>query len=505
MRRSGPASRSSRWGALAVVAGFVLSRLAAASAGVRFDAGPLRSGFQILELSELRDDLVGSLANLHSQPPLFNLFVGLVLRAPQAWEEPVLRVVYLAIGLALALTVYAVLARLGVRPVPAAALALLVALSPASILFENWAHYDYPVTLLLCLSVLALQRYEDGHRLRRAVVFLGLLGALVLTRSTFQLLWYLAWVGVLLVHRRHADWKRVGAVALVPLVAIVAVYANVLRVAGTFTSSTSLGVSLAKITTFQLPEDERRAMVASDELSPLALVPPFTPVPGYAELLPAPPVTGVPVLDDEVKTFDDGTTWINFNNLLYADVSDAYLADGLRTVRARPGAYVRGIALAVETFFRPPSDFFALSGNRAELAGFNTLYNRVVQGVVTSAEPEPGFPDVARQYRRGPARTAWVWVGLYAFAIIGGAAELWFGRRRGPSGPPLLLLAFLWSNVVYLVAVSNLVEVGENDRFRLYSDPLVVLLLGALAVAWRQRHRIGSGDTGTGEAGAVVG
>ncbi|HSH23183.1 MAG TPA: hypothetical protein VK975_03890, partial [Acidimicrobiales bacterium] len=90
-------------------------------------------------------------------------------------------------------------------------------------------------------------------------------------------------------------------------------------------------MTLAKITTFQLPESERSALVARGELSPLALVPPFTPVPGYAGLVPAPPPTGEPVLDDEVKTFDDGTMWINFNNLSYVEVSDAYLADAVRT------------------------------------------------------------------------------------------------------------------------------------------------------------------------------
>lgn len=472
-----------------MVVAFLASRLAAAAAGVRFDAGPLRAGFQVLELSELRNDLAGSLAHLHSQPPLFNLFIGLVLRAPQAWEEPILRVIYLAIGLALALTIYTILIRLGVRSAVAVALTLVVVVSPASILFENWSHYDYLVTFVLCLSALALQRYEHGHRRRHVVLFLGLLGVLVLTRSTFQLLWYLAWVGVLFVHRRKADWQPVAIAAAVPLVAIVAVYANTLRVAGTFTSSTSLGVSLAKITTFQLPESERLEMVASGELSPLAMIPPFTPVSGYSEVLPPAPVTGVPVLDDEMKTFVDGVSWINFNHLLYAEVSDAYLGDALRTLRTRPDAYLQGVGTAVEIFFRPPSDFFALSRNRTELAGYNPLYNRLVQGVVASGEPEPGFPDVGRQYRRGAPRTAWVWVALYAFAFVGGAAELWFGRRRRRSGPPLLLLVFLWSSVVYLVAVGNLVEVGENDRFRLYSDPLVILLAAALAVAWVRRRR----------------
>lgn len=338
-----------------LVAVFALSRVAAAAAGVRFDAGPLRAGFQVLEISQLRDDLVGSLANLHLNRRCSTCSSAWCCARPEALEEPVLRIVYLAMGVALSLAMYTVLVRLGVRSAVAAVLALVVALSPASVLFENWAHYDYPVTLLVCLSVLALQRYEHRHRQRDLVMFLGLLGVLVLTRSTFQLVWYLGWVAVLVIHRRRADWKRVAAVAAVPLMAIVAVYANIWRIAGTFTSSTSLGVSLAKITTFQLPESERSALVARGELSPLALVPPFTPVPGYASLVPAPPPAGEPVLDDEVKTFDDGTTWINFNNLAYVEVSDAYLADAVRTVRLRPGAYFQGVATAMETFSGRPA------------------------------------------------------------------------------------------------------------------------------------------------------
>lgn len=463
--------------------------MAVAAAGVRFDPSPLATGFQVLELSELRDDLLGSLTHLHSQPPLFNLFIGLLLRLPQTWEEPVLRLVYLGVGLVLALTIFTVLDRFGLRRSVAVVLSLIVTVSPAHILFENWTHYDYLVVLLLCLPVLALQRYEDGHRLLHVALFLGLMGVLVLTRSTFQLLWFVAWAAVLLVHRRRAEWRKLAVVAAVPLIAIVAVYANTLRVAGTFTSSTSLGVSLAKITTFQLPEAERRAMVDRGALSPLALIPPFTPVSGYANVLPAPPVTGVPVLDDEVKTFPDGVTLINFNNLLYAEVSEAYLDDAVRTLRTRPSAYVRGVATATEQFFRPPSDFFTLRDNRMQIGEFNRLYNRVVYGVVAGGDPVSVFPDVARQYRQGPARTAWFSVLLYAVALVGGAAELWFGRRRRGSGPGSLLLGFLWSTIAYVMAVSNLLEVGENDRFRLYTDPLVVMLVAALAVTWTGRCR----------------
>ncbi|MBW3575445.1 MAG: hypothetical protein KY450_11350 [Actinobacteria bacterium] len=508
LRQEGPrdgslGARPSWWpGALAVVVAFVVSRVVVAAAGVRFDTDPLASGFQVLELTELRDNLFGSLTHLHAQPPLFNLFIGLVLRLPQAWEQPVFRLVYLGAGLSLALTIFTVLVRLGLRRSLAVLLTLVVTLSPANILFENWAHYDYLVVLLLCLSVLALQRYEDDHRLRHVAVFFGLSGVLVLTRSMFQLVWFLAWTAVLVVHRRRADWKHVAIVASVPLLAIVAVYANTFRVAGSFTSSTSLGISLAKITTFQLPETERRAMVDQGALSPLALVPPQAPVPGYAGVVPPAPTTGVPVLDEEVKTFADGTIRTNYNNLLYAEVSEAYLDDAVRTLRTRPDAYARGVATATELFFRPPSDFFTLRENRTHIAEYNRLYNHLFYGVVASGDPISGFPDVAQQYRQGPPRTGWLSIVLYVVALVGGAIELCRRRDRRRPGHSSLLLGFLWSTVAYVVAVSNLLEVGENDRFRLYTEPLVLLLVVALAGRWLARRR--ERDSGH-EEGEVLG
>ncbi len=80
----------------------------------------------------------------------------------------------------------------------------------------------------------------------------------------------------------------------------------------------------------------------------------------------------------------------------------------------------------------------------------------------------------------------------YAVALVGGAWALWPGRGRGgpARGIPPLALAFLWSTVAYLTVLSNAVEVGENTHFRLYTEPLV-LLLAALVAAWA-RARTGS-------------
>ena len=472
-------------GAVVVAVAFVLSRMAIARAGVRFDAR-LDDHWQVLELSELRSDLLGSIANLHSQPPLFNLFVGLAMRAPDGWEVPLFRAVYLGVGLALALCLYAVLRRLGVSATLAVALTVVVSCSPSMFLYENWLHYDYPVTLLLCLAVVTLQRYEEGHRLRHAAAFLAVLGALALTRSLFHLGWLLVWAVILVVRRRRADWKRVAAVAAVPVVAVVAAYANVARVSGTFASSTSLGMSLAKVTTFQLEPAERSALTARGRLSPLAAVHPFGPIADYGGLVSPSPRTGVAVLDDEVKTAGDGTTRPNYNNIDYAEVSDRYMADVVRTLRWRPGAFLRGMATAYGVYFRPAGDYFALGANRQEVAALERVYNVLWYGVVSGGEGAYSLPDAAQQYRPGPGRTAWLLVLAYGVALVGGAGALWQGRRRSWEGPPLVLVGFLWSTLAYVMVVSNALEVGENNRFRLYTEPLLFLLLAALVVAWWQ-------------------
>ncbi len=73
------AQRSSPWPLVAVVAVFLLSRVGYYVAGVRFDASSLPWFWQYIDPVLLKTDLGQSLWYLHSQPPAFNLFLGIVL------------------------------------------------------------------------------------------------------------------------------------------------------------------------------------------------------------------------------------------------------------------------------------------------------------------------------------------------------------------------------------------------------------------------------------------
>ena len=477
---------------------FVMSRIAIAITGVRFDDKPIFYAYQLLDASTLQHHLLDSVWHLHGQPPLFNLFIGAVMKVAPTHYKIVFKFAYLAISLGLTLCLFRIFTRLWVPPAIAAVVTLVFTTSPSVFLYENWLLYELPLNLMLCLAILALQRYTNHHRLSDAAVFLGSLAAMLLLRSLFHLLWFATWTAVLVLHHYHqrAEWRRVVVLAAVPLVVVCSVYVKNAYLFGVPTTSTWLGMSLAKVTTFQLDEDERRQLIARHELSPYAIIEPFSPLHVYRGLAPMPPPTGVAVLDDPVKGEVDPTTaggyHTNYNNLAYIAISERYLTDVKWVLRWRPMAYLAGLRSSFQTFFLPSSDFFAVSDNRAHVASLAEFYNRVFGGVTLEGSGATTPPAVSRHYRPEQVRIAWFIVFAYVVAAVFGARSLWRAwRSRAEIGASPLVVAFLWGNLVYITVVCNLLEVGENNRFRLLTDPLVLALLGMLiAQALGRRRRV---------------
>ena len=77
----------------------------------------------------LREDLLGSLFYLHTQPPAFNALLGLVLKLggdPTIWFA----LLYHGLGLGMALLLLGVLVRLGTQPVRAGIAVAIFSASP---------------------------------------------------------------------------------------------------------------------------------------------------------------------------------------------------------------------------------------------------------------------------------------------------------------------------------------------------------------------------------------
>ena len=127
-----------RHGFLILFLFFIITRIIIHLIGVRFDMTPLYWFYQFLDPQGLTTDLAKSLLYLHIQPPGFNLFLGSVLKFSSGFELPTFKIIYMAMGLGTALTLYSILVRLKIPVILALFSCMFFVISPPVIFFENW-------------------------------------------------------------------------------------------------------------------------------------------------------------------------------------------------------------------------------------------------------------------------------------------------------------------------------------------------------------------------------
>ena len=425
----------------------------------------------------MQHDLARSLWYLHSQPPAFNAFVGILLHVPgpHAW---VFGIVFVAMGLALACTMFALMLELGVPLRFALVVTSLFIVSPTTVLYENWLLYSYPVALMLCGIALCFARFARTQRIRYAVGFGSLLSLLALTRASYHLLFVVGAGAFVLGVCTRAQWRRALVAVMVPISLVLGLYVKNEIQFGQPTSSTWLGMNLAHMM-FRNHSNEFRADVAAGRVSAQAAIAPFSPLPRYKNV--ALPHTGVPALD---LVSVNGHP--NYNNRAYVTISNRYLKDVAHFVARHPGIYVAQVGDSYRTAFASAADYQAFVHQRPHIAFVVGLQNRLLGQVHDLVPPTPTLATP------GADRIAWLVVVQYvAVAVAGAALALRALRRRGPPlGPAqwtFLLLAF---TVVYSTIAFNVLELGDNNRYRFETDPLVCVGAAALvAYAFARRRR----------------
>jgi hypothetical protein len=442
---------------LVLLAVFALSRtLARWGFGLRFD-GAIFGYWQVLDLPLLRDDLLRSLVYLHSQPPLFNLALGLVLKCvPEALSPAFFEASFLVLGYLGIVGMYALLVELGAHRGAALAAALVQTLSTTWLVYESWLFYTLPAAVLITWAAVWLARAARG-RAGAAVAFAAAVAALSWTRATYQPLWVVAALALLLLAVRGCEprvrvWAWRASVAAVAL-ALVLPTKNALLV-GSFTSSTWLGMSLARMTTERLDEATREAWIRDGELDPVARVRGFSPLSEYpAERREPPPGTPEhPALVAPSK--EDGSP--NLNNAAYVRIGRLYQGAALVVLRKRPGLYLDRVRRAFITWLRPPTDYIMVVPQREALRGWDRLHSRLL--LWSSGE----------RRRAGPTLV------LLPAAVLFLVALLWrppASRRR-----LLLLVSFPVLTIAWNLVVGNLAEVEENNRFRVEVEGLMFVL-----------------------------
>jgi hypothetical protein len=460
---------------LLLLGAFALSRAAAYAAGVRFDSAPLGYFWQIIDPELLRTRLLESLFYLHAQPPLFNAYLGAVLKLFPVHFEGALQAVYLGLGLVQAVGVYLLLCALGFRRWTSAIVAAALSVTPAALIYENWLFYEYPTVTLLVLSALALHRFLVRGTILWGACFFGLLATVMYLRSFFQVAWLLLVIALLLLtrpdRRRATLLTGAGAAAVVLLL-----IGKNLVVFGVPTTSSWFGMNLAEVVYSQVPRAERERLVERGELSRVSLLDPFSDPSEYLAVARRPPERGVPVLDRLTKT--SGRE--NMNNEILIGVSRDYAKDSLRLIRRRPAAYAKAVVYSGGLYLQPSTETPFVTANRSQLGWYGTVFDRAV--LLQPADDEIGWAILA-------VHTAALLYGLVlAVRLL---------NRRVEATATSVTLAYVWLTLAYVTIVVALTQVMENERMRYLVDPLALVLFAAAVretAAWRASRRRG-GET----------
>jgi hypothetical protein len=474
MNRDGRPVISDSTLALACGAASLVARLLYGMMGLRFDLRPLDWFMQYLDPVLLRTRLAESLLYLHSQPPGFNLFLGVVLKTFPGRETAAFAAAFALVAAGLCWAVFLVQRKLGVGRQVALVLALVLAASPGLALYSSWLFYSLPVAVLLALAGLALARFDDAGRARDALAFFLLVAAVCLIHGLFHLVFLLAAVGAVLAASRGRR-KVVLAAAALPVLLVAGVYAKNLAVFGRFTVSTWTGMNLWATTGAFVPAEVRQRLVSEERLSRAALVDRFESVELYPAEWQGRPPANVPALTQTRRA----SGYPNFNHYAYIGIGDRYLQDALAAVRWYPACLAKGLVKAWFCYFKSPSDYVLLEPNLDRLAGPNRVFDLLLAGRLPLDFGRLGLVPVRSD--RGHFLGLLLLVGLplvwlYGLASVRRAAGLTRGQR--------LVAGFLVASIAYVALVGNTLEAGENQRFRFATDSLSIVLLGLFVERW---------------------
>ena len=450
---------------LVVLTVFVVSRVLYDLVGISFDGNTYLGYWQFIDPVLLRTNLWSSVLHLHSQPPLINLFTGIILQLFPASHEEVFHGLYFVIGIVLGVSIYLLGLSLRFSSWLSAIMSAWFMVSPGTVLYEHWLMYAYPLTVALTLSGFCLYQFILTKKNYWGLIFFTLLSGIALTWSLFHIIWLFGVIAILFIVL--PERKKVILTAFLPMLLVTAWYAKNLFTVGEFTASSWAGMNISKIVTFRVPEKDRKQMVKSGELSKFALLPPFRNPTVYLKLLPATPITGIPVLD-ETETL---TGTLNYHHLVYVEASKYYLKDALHLIRVRPIYYLRSINQALYIYFHSPSDFDLITGNRDTLGAFDLWWNRLFYGQWKSDET-----SIDRNSSMSMEHVGW-WI-VVGFLIVsaGSIISIWKNRKH-LAEPENMLVLFMAFNIFFVTAVGNLMDIGENNRFRFTVDPFILILL----------------------------
>ena len=350
---------------------------------------------------------------------------------------------------------------------------------PFDCAFQHQLFYDYPLAVMFTLMALFFFRFASEGKVRDGVLFFSLLTLVVLTRSLFHFVWVAGVVGFMFYMLRDRRQALLRA-AVVPLLIVMAFYVRNYFQFGSISGSTWFGQHLARVTTAEVDEAERAKLVAQGKLTPIAMIPAFTDLRCYPVELWKTQQRGIPALDQVNK--ESGSP--NFNNVAYIRISKMYQQDAAYIAIHYPKVVATSMVKSAFFYLRAPNEFYMLRSQNEKMAPYETFFRRAFYGEVRDYPEHATKAYDANFEEHVLDSTPFVMLILIpAILFFGLRRIIRVLRSREAVNAAQLTLAFIAINLLYVSLISNIFEMGENNRIRFMMDPMFLVLGSAMAVS----------------------
>jgi len=453
----------------------LITVVVARMAGVSFTADQLSAHphivtWQLLDLPLLQHDLLRSIYQLEMQPPLYNLGIGILLHLPRTLQKSAAELVQFLFYVVTGLATFGALRELGSpRRIALGVTIVLVVLDPAQFLYSATTFYATPTAALVTCLAYSIIRLIKHPTYYRALAF-GAIGAtLALLNTSVQPLFVFV-LSLLVVLAARAAWRTIVRGFLIPLSILLLWTVHTLVSFGTPATSTWLGMNAAHATISAAPPHEIQRLIRTHRLSPLAAIGPFSSLASYG---PVPSSHGNSALTQVTK--EDGSP--NFNNRAYVAISNRYLHEDLRYVRAEPYQYLTHVVDGVTIWFVPADQYFTLSPG---MAWYRDAYDTYIQWQPQN-DPNAGYLAAFFHQYPSSSQISYLQLAEVLLILIGVPVLVvaWWKRQ------PALARAMALVGVVFLQSfvIMNLTDIGENNRFRFEAGTLPIILATTVVLA----------------------
>ncbi|MDP6545656.1 MAG: hypothetical protein QGH60_16860 [Phycisphaerae bacterium] len=459
-------------------------------AGVSITAHPLPGDqpeywdrfWQALPLESLRGNLTESIWNLHSQPPMQNLYGGILAKFFYPHHLEWMHYINIAMGACIPAMAGVIAWRITRNKFGGLVTALVCALNPSLFLYEAYPLYTLPTAFLITASIFCLAMFCTDRRvgwLYALVVFANLL---ILTRSAYHLAILLVVVpfAVML-----AGARRLRVLAICLLISGVAIgwYSKNYVKFGFFGSSSWAGQGLWQITGKDYPLERKAELLDRGVIEqPAAEVHPFT-APSFYRQYGFDETSDIDVLNND-----------DFNNINIIAISRAYQRSAFGVMRDDPKTYFKNVGRAYRAFCVPSSQYLQVSENAAKMSGHEWVSSRVLQGqwlceYLAEETDVTGGVDIFRSLLFFALP---LMVLGYLFSAIWrcGISPAAWGKMLSRD-PTAAMAMFL---IAYSTAVCCMAELGENMRFKFLIESLLLPVGLGMVSRLFQRRRLAGDD-----------